>query len=85
VEEGYEVHVNTACVPATYTRKNGKAVPVRIDHHGTFFRRLRRRKCSKNILSFIELRRHYPAQHRIYNNGQPACTLDTGYSEKGKG
>ena len=58
-----------ASVPPTYTRKNGtrQLLCAFNYHHGTFFGRLRRRKLSKNMLSFfIELRRHYPAEQRMH-------------------
>ena len=60
---------NPASVPATFTRKNGtrQFLCAFNYHHGTFFGRLRRRKTSKNILSFFrELRRHYPAEQRMH-------------------
>ena len=59
----------SASVPATYTRKKGTGQFLHAFkyHHSTFFGRLRRRKLSKNILSFfIELRRNYPEWQRIY-------------------
>ena len=66
---GWKRQGHPASVPATYTRKSGtrQFLCAFNYHHGTFFGRLRRRKLSKNILSFfIELRRHYPAEQRMY-------------------
>ena len=66
---GWRMQGHPASVPATYTRKNGtmQFLCAFNCHHGTFFGRLRRRKLSKNILSFfIELRWHYPAEQRMH-------------------
>ena len=66
---GWRMQGHPASIPATYTRKNGtmQFLCAFNCHHGTFFGRLRRRKLSKNILSFfIELRWHYPAEQRMY-------------------
>ena len=56
-------------VPATYTRKEctGQLLLAFNYRKGTLFGRLRRRKTSKNILSFlVEIRRHYPSRQRIH-------------------
>ncbi len=55
-------------VPATYSRKGTRQLLLAFNHyHGTLFGRLRRRKLSKNILSFFrELRRRYPAEQRMH-------------------
>lgn len=58
-----------ARVPATYTRKHGtrQFLAAFNYHKGTWFGRLRRRKRSKEVFSFFRrLRRHYPAEQRIY-------------------
>jgi len=48
-------------IRATYSRKDTRKLLLAFNYYyGTFFGRLRRRKLSKNILSFFrELRRHY--------------------------
>ena len=56
-------------VPATYSRKEGtRQLLLAFNYYkGTFFGRLRRRKTSKNVLSFFrEVRRHYPQRHRMH-------------------
>jgi transposase len=56
-------------VPATYKRKGGtRQFLVAFNFYkGTFFGRLRKRKRSKEIFAFFRLvRRHYPADQRIY-------------------
>ena len=63
-------------VPATYSGKGTRQLLLAFNyHHGTFFGRLRRRKLSKNMLSFFrEARRHYPptASH-AHHNGRLFC------------
>jgi len=85
---GWRRQGHTATVPATYTRSKGteRFLCAFNYYHGTFFRRLRRRKLSKNMLSFfVELRRHYPAEQLMHKNGQPVCTLDCRDKDMGEG